>query len=48
MPDDFNLLMNRKNLMRSLYFRLQSQIKTEGFAKICDHMLGFLVEKDED
>jgi len=48
MPDDFNLWMNRKNFMRSLYFRLQSNIKTEGFAEICEHMRGFLVEQDED
>jgi len=48
MPDDYYLYVNRKNFMRSLYFRLQSQISTEGFDEICKHMRGFLLESDDE
>jgi len=44
MPGDFYLHVNRKNFMRSLYFRLQSQISTEGFEEICKFLLGFLAK----
>ena len=43
MPDNYYLYVNRKNFMRSLYFRLQSQISTEGFDEICKHMQSFLI-----
>jgi len=43
LPGDYYLHLNRKNFMRSLYFRLQSQISTEGFDEICKHMSGFLI-----
>jgi len=45
MPDDYYLYVNRKNFMRSLYFRLQSQISTEGFDEICKHMHSFLIRR---
>ena len=47
MPASYNMSVNRKNFMRSLYFRLQSQIETDGFAEICAHMYGFLIEKED-
>lgn len=47
MPNDYYLYINRKNFMRSLYFKLQSQIETEGFEEICKFMLGFLVDADD-
>jgi len=43
MPGDYYMHVNRQNFMRSLYFRLKSQITTEGFAEICEHMHGFLL-----
>jgi len=48
MPDDYYLHVNRKNFMRSLYFRLQSQLSTEGFDEICKHMRDFLIESDDE
>jgi len=48
MPGDYYLHVNRKNFMRSLYFRLQSEISTEGFEEICKHMRGFLVNDAGD
>jgi len=43
-PNDYYIYINRKNFMRSLYFKLQSQISTEGFDEICRHMCSFLIE----
>jgi len=47
MPGDYYLRVNRKNFMRSLYFRLQSQISTEGFEEICKFLLGFLAKSGD-
>jgi len=44
-PDDYYLHVNKKIFMRSLYFRL---LADDDYKEICEHMLGFLVEKDED
>jgi len=44
---DFYEYSNCKTFMRSLYFRLQSQILTEGFKEICEHMEGFLIEQED-
>jgi len=46
MPGDYYRHINRKHFMRSLYFRLQSQISTEGFEEICNHMRRFLVDSE--
>lgn len=43
-PADYYLHVNRKNFMRSLYFKLLSDKKYE---KICEFMRGFLVETEE-
>ena len=42
---DFQEFTNCKNFMRSLYFKL---LADGDYKEICDHMLNFLVEKDED
>ena len=45
MPADYYLHVNRKNFMRSLYFKL---LPDKDYEKICEFMLGFLVESDDD
>ena len=44
MPEDYYLHVNRKNFMRSLYFKL---LADKDYEKICEFMLGFLVESEE-
>jgi len=43
MPDAYYLYLNRRDFMRSLYFRLQSQRTTEGFEEISKFVHGLLV-----
>ena len=41
-PGDYYLHVNRKNFMRSLYFKL---LPHSGYEEVCKHMLGFLAEE---
>ena len=45
MPDDYYLYVNRKNFMRSLYFKLLSD---GDYDEICKFILGFLVESEDE
>ena len=45
MPDSYYLYVNRKHFMRSLNFKLLSD---GDYSEICEHMLGFLMEADEN
>jgi len=42
MPDDYYLYVNKKNFMKSLYFKLQGNLSIEGFDEICKYILSFL------
>jgi len=51
-PDDYNLRVNKKNFMRSLYFQLlecaDGEFDEIAVREVDKHILGFLVEHEDD